>query len=286
MNDIITQAVIYILIFLSTSYLVWIITAVIQKRMKSYEDVYVRQVSKSLDAMFIFSDPKRLFQINMAITILFFLFGLLILKSLFYALLFGVIGFFLPKIFIWRAKKKRLQLFDNQLVDGLNVLSNSLRAGLTLVQAIETLENEMYPPISQEFGLVIREYRVGVPLNEAMENLVKRIPSADLSLLVTAINIVHSVGGNLREIFDTIAKMVTERHKLELKTKALTAQGKSQGIIVGLLPTILGGIFFLLDPELMRPFITTTIGNVGIGAIILLQIMGYLMIKKIITIEI
>ena len=286
MNDIIIQAIIYILIFLSVSYLVWIIAAVIQKRMKSYEDVYVQKVSKSLDEMFIFSDPRRLFQINMAITILFFLFGLLILKSLFYALLFGVIGFFLPKIFIWRAKKKRLQLFDNQLVDGLNVLSNSLRAGLTLVQAIETLENEMYPPISQEFGLVIREYRVGVPLNEAMENLVKRIPSADLSLLVTAINIVHSVGGNLREIFDTIAKMVTERHKLELKTKALTAQGKSQGIIVGLLPTILGGIFFLLDPELMRPFITTTIGNVGIGAIILLQIMGYLMIKKIITIEI
>jgi len=286
MNDILIQAVIYILIFLSTSYLVWIIAAFIQKRMKSYEDVYVQQVSKSLDEMFIFRDPKRLFQINMVITILFFLFGLFFFKSLFYALLFGVIGFFMPKIFIWRTKKKRLQLFDNQLVDGLNVLSNALRAGLTLVQAIETLESEMYPPISQEFGLVIREYRVGVPLNEAMENLVKRIPSADLSLLVTAINIVHSVGGNLREIFDTIAKMVTERHKLELKTKALTAQGKSQGIIVGLLPTILGGIFFLLDPELMRPFITTTIGNVGIGAIILLQIMGYLMIKKIITIEI
>lgn len=286
MNDIIIQAVIYILIFLSTSYLVWIIADIIQKRMQSYEDVYVQQVSKSLDEMFIFKDPKRLFQINMVITIIFFLFGLYFFKSLLYALLFGVIGFFLPKILIWRAKKKRLLLFDNQLVDGLNVLSNSLRAGLTLVQAIETLENEMYPPISQEFGLVIREYRVGVPLNEAMENLVKRIPSADLSLLVTAINIVHSVGGNLREIFDTIAKMVTERHKLELKTKALTAQGKSQGIIVGLLPTILGGIFFLLDPELMRPFITTTIGNVGIGAIILLQIMGYLMIKKIITIEI
>ncbi len=286
MNDIIIQAIIYILIFLSTSYLVWIIADIIQKRMQSYEDVYVQQVSKSLDEMFIFKDPKRLFQINMVITIIFFLFGLYFFKSLLYALLFGVIGFFLPKILIWRAKKKRLLLFDNQLVDGLNVLSNSLRAGLTLVQAIETLENEMYPPISQEFGLVIREYRVGVPLNEAMENLVKRIPSADLSLLVTAINIVHSVGGNLREIFDTIAKMVTERHKLELKTKALTAQGKSQGIIVGLLPTILGGIFFLLDPELMRPFITTTIGNVGIGAIILLQIMGYLMIKKIITIEI
>jgi len=286
MGDIFLQAVIYLLIFASTSYLVWMMAVLIQKKIEFFEDIYVKQVSKSLEEMFIFKDPKRLFQLNLAVTVFCFLFGLIICSSLFYAVVFGGIGFFIPKFFMWRARKKRLQLFDNQLVDGLTVLSNALRSGLSLVQAIETLEFEMYPPISQEFGLVLREYRVGVPLNEALANLVKRIPSEDLKLLVTSINIVHSVGGNLKEIFDTIAKMVTERHKLEMKTKALTAQGRSQGIIVGLLPTILGGIFFLLDPELMRPFVTTTVGNVGIGAIILLQTMGYLMIKKIVTIEI
>jgi tight adherence protein B len=286
MNDAITMSLVYALIFVSVSYLAWVLIQIIDKRMKAYEDVYVGQVSKSLEEMFVFRDPKRLFQINVSITVLFFLFGLFVFNSLLYAILLGVGGFFLPRLFIWRAKRKRLQMFDEQLVDGLNVLSNALKSGLTMVQAIESLENELYPPISQEFGLVLREYKVGVPLDQALKNLTQRIPSEDLNLMVTSINIVQSVGGNLREIFDIIAKMVTERHKLELKTRALTAQGRSQGIIVGLLPAILGGVMFLMDPTLMLPFVTTAAGNVGIAAILFLQIMGYIMIKKIVTIEI
>ncbi|MDA3895035.1 MAG: type II secretion system F family protein [Desulfobacteraceae bacterium] len=286
MNDMMVKAIIYIMIFLSATYLAWIIAGFIQKKMKSYEDAYVDGVSKSLDEIFIFMDPRKLFQLNVAITVLFFLFGLLVFKSLYYSIILGVIGFFIPKLYLRRAKNKRHQQFENQFVDALILLSNALKSGLTLVQSIEVLENELEPPISQEFGLVLREYRVGVSFDEALKNLLKRIHSEDLNLMVTAINIVHSIGGNLRDIFDTIAKMVTERHKLELKTSALTAQGRSQALIVGLLPMFLGGVFFIMDPSLILPLLNTTLGNIGIGAILTLQATGYIMIKKIMSIEV
>jgi Flp pilus assembly protein TadB len=204
MNDMMVKAIIYIMIFLSATYLAWIIAGFIQKKMKSYEDAYVDGVSKSLDEIFIFMDPRKLFQLNVAITVLFFLFGLLVFKSLYYSIILGVIGFFIPKLYLRRAKNKRHQQFENQFVD----------------------------------------------------------------------------------IFDTKAKMDTERHKLELKTSALTAQGRSQALIVGLLPMFLGGVFFIMDPSLILPLLNTTLGNIGIGAILTLQATGYIMIKKIMSIEV
>ncbi|MBS3758445.1 MAG: type II secretion system F family protein [Desulfobacterales bacterium] len=277
---------IYLFIFVFVFILAVLAFDAFQRMLKKYEDRYVKEMSPSLEEMFIFMDPKKLFQLNLLITGISFLIGFAIFGNVLYALALGVIGFILPKLYIRRINKRRIEQFENQLADALNVLSNALRSGLTLVQAFETVENELYPPISQEFGLVLREHRVGVTFDEALENLTQRMPCEDLGLMVTAINIVHSLGGNLREIFDSIATLVTERHKLESKTKALTAQGRAQAIIVGLLPMILGIMMFLLDPQLMLPLITTTLGNVGIAAVLFLQTLGYLTIRKITTIEI
>jgi tight adherence protein B len=251
-----------------------------------YGKTYMNRASKTLSEMYIFQDARKLFLLNMAITGFFFLIGLIVSRSFFAGLLFGVFGFFTPRFFISYLRKKRYQQFEAQLVDGLLVLSNALRSGMNLVQAIETLEQEMEAPISQEFGLVIRENRLGVNIEEALENLAKRIPSEDLSLLVTSINIVHGMGGNLMEIFDSMAEVLRERNKLKGKTDALTSQGKLQGIIVGLMPTVIGVIMYFMDPTAMQRMFTSAIGIVSIGVMLGLQITGFFILKKITTIRV
>jgi tight adherence protein B len=277
---------IYALTFVAAAVTIGWLTAIAQDLLRVYESHYVESVSRSLSAMFIFQDPRRLFFLNIIITLLFLLGAVLLTRNPFYIALLAGIGFSIPRFLIWRARQKRLNQFAQQLVDGLTVLSNALRSGQNLIQSLETLELETSPPVSQEFGLVMREYRVGVGIEEALENLVKRVPNEDLKLMVTAINVVLAQGGNLAEIFESIAKVIRERNKLEGKTKALTSQGKLQGVVVGLLPTFLGGVMYLMDPATMRLMFTSLVGNISLAAMVILQVVGYLLIRKVITIEI
>ncbi|MEJ2639974.1 MAG: type II secretion system F family protein [Desulfosarcinaceae bacterium] len=277
---------IYVLTFAATTVAVGWIAVLAQDLLQVYESHYVENVSRSLSAMFIFQDPRRLFLLNIVITLVFLLGAVALTHNPLYIAVLAGIGFSIPRILIWRARRKRLDQFAQQLVDGLTVLSNALRSGQNLIQSLETLELETSAPISQEFGLVMREYKVGVGIEEALENLVKRVPNEDLKLMVTAINVVLAQGGNLAEIFESIANVIRERTKLEGKTKTLTSQGKLQGIIVGLLPTFLGGVMYMMDPATMRLMFTSLIGNISLAAMVILQVVGYLLIRKVISIEI
>ena len=286
MGSMIPKLLIFLLVFCSASLIVWTATILVTAALKDYEKRFVSATSSTLSGMFIFMDPHKLFVFNIVITILFLVIGLVFTRNPVYLVLFGAVGFSIPKLLIWRAKKKRFEKFAGQLVDSLTVLSNSLRAGLNIVQAIEVLESEQEPPISQEFGLVLREIKLGVPVADALKNLTKRIPNDDLLLMVASTNIVLGMGGNLREIFDSMADVIRERSKIEMKTKALTSQGKLQGLIVGLLPTALGALMFIMDPPMMARMVTTTTGNLAIAAMFTMQIIGYLLIKRITTIEV
>jgi tight adherence protein B len=286
MSYLLQKTLIYCLIFVSVSFFIWAASRLFMDGAEGYGKTYMNRASKALSEMYIFQDARKIFLINMAITAFFFFIGLIVSGSFFAGLLFGIFGFFIPKFFISYLRKKRFQQFEAQLVDGLLVLSNALRSGMNLVQAIETVEQEMEAPISQEFGLVIRENRLGVNIEEALENLAKRIPSEDLSLLVTSINIVHGMGGNLMEIFDSMAEVIRERNKLKGKTDALTSQGKLQGIIVGLMPTVIGVIMYFMDPPAMLRMFTSAIGIVSIGVMLGLQITGFFILKKITTIRV
>jgi len=286
MGSMIPKLLIFLLVFCSVSLIVWAATILVTAALKDYEKRFVSATSSTLSGMFIFMDPHKLFVFNIVITMLFLVVGLVFTRNPVYLVLFGAVGFSIPKILIWRAKRKRFEKFAGQLVDSLTVLSNSLRAGLNIVQAIEVLESEQEPPISQEFGLVLREIKLGVPVADALKNLTKRIPNDDLLLMVASTNIVLGMGGNLREIFDSMADVIRERSKIEMKTKALTSQGKLQGLIVGLLPTALGVLMFIMDPPMMARMVTTTTGNLAIAAMFTMQIIGYLLIKRITTIEV
>lgn len=198
---------------------------------------------------------------------------------------FGVIGYWAPEIVILIMRRKRRTKFSEQLVDGLVLMGNGLRAGFTLQQAIDMLVEEMPDPISQEFDLVRREYRVGVDLDQALRNCVKRTNDPDLDLMVTATQITRHLGGNLSEVFDRIVAMVRDRKILAGKADALTSEGKLQAIVVGLLPYVFAFFMVKVNPELMRLMWTTVPGFLALALVVILDVVGYLWVRKVATIE-
>jgi len=165
------------------------------------------------------------------------------------------------------------------------MMSNGLRSGFTLQQAIDMVIEEMPAPLSQEFDLVRREYKVGVDLDVALKNCVVRTKDEDLGLVVTAIQITRQLGGNLAEVFDKIVKMVRERKILHGKAEALTSEGKMQAMVVGVLPY--GFLFAMIkvNPDLMRLMWTTFPGIIALAFVIILDVVGYLWVRKVASIE-
>lgn len=272
-------------VFIAIGLLCWTAARIFLDAMHKYEQTYVEKTSRTLTGMFIFMDPKRLFVLNMTATIIPMLVALCLTRNIIVIAVFGAMCFFLPRFWIYMQKKLRVSKFESQLVDTLVMMSSALRSGMNVMQAIELIEKEQAPPTSQEFGLVLREYKVGVHLEQALENLVGRIKLDDLSIWVICMNIVLSAGGNLTEMLDTLAEVIRERKKLDLKIKSTTAQGKLQALVVTLLPTGIGLMMYWMDEAMMMRMLTSTLGMVMLGVMVTLQISGFLMIRKISTLE-
>lgn len=212
--------------------------------------------------------------------------GLGITKNLFFTFLFALIGFFLPNLLSRYLQRKRLKEFDNQLIDGLTTIANSLRAGLSFPQALETIGREAPPPLSEEFSQVNREVGLGMDTAEALLELTRRVPSRELHLAVTAINIAREAGGNLAEVLGQLSHTMRQRDMLQGKIKTLTAEGRLSGIVVGLMPILLGLAIHAIEPDLMKPMFHTLPGNIMLGVIVILLLLGAVVIKKIVTIDI
>ena len=165
-----------------------------------------------------------------------------------FLLIGAFIGFFIPRFWLNRRKGSRLNAFNKQLPDTITLLANALRAGSSFLQAIELVVRESRPPISTEFARVIREVNLGLPFEQAMENMVRRVKSEDLELMATAITIQHQVGGNLAEILDSIAFTIRERVRIKGEINTLTAQQRMSGYVVGFLPIGLAGFLFIAAP--------------------------------------
>jgi tight adherence protein B len=210
------------------------------------------------------------------------------------ALLVGaLIGFFLPRFWLGRRKNGRLGAFNKQLPDTITLIANALRAGSSFLQAIELVVRESRPPVSTEFGRVIREVNLGLPFDAAMENMVRRVRSDDLELMATAITIQHQVGGNLAEILDSIAYTIRERVRIKGEIRTLTAQQRLSGYVVAGLPIGLAAFLFVAAPGFMDPMFLNPPGVLGLpaGVIILMfggfmMFLGFLFIRKIVDIEV
>jgi len=210
------------------------------------------------------------------------------------ALLGGLLlGFMAPRIWLGRRKSGRLSAFNKQLPDTITLIANALRAGSSFLQAIELVVRESRPPISTEFGRVIREVNLGLPFDQAMENMVRRLRSEDFELMATAINIQHSVGGNLAEILDSIAYTIRERVRIKGEIRTLTAQQRLSGYVVGGLPFGLAAFIYLAAPTFFDPMFDDKVAVAGLpagililGLGVLMMMLGFAAIRKIVDIEV
>jgi tight adherence protein B len=192
----------------------------------------------------------------------------------------------LPRFWVGRRISGRLSAFNKQLPDTITLLSNSLRAGSSFLQSIELVSRVGGPPMSEEMGRVVREVNLGLGMEEALNNLVRRIKSDDLDLMVTAIGIQQQVGGNLAEILDTIAFTIRERVRIKGEINTLTAQGRVSGYLVAFLPIGLGVALNAINPAFMAPLFTETIGRILIGVGAVMMTIGFLAIRKITDIKV
>lgn len=245
------------------------------------------RISRQLEEMFIFLPFQNFYAVKLGLLVAGSLFGYIMFAGakapgpFVVAGAFAAAGFYLPESVIYFLRRRRRKQFSEQFMDGLVMLSNGLRAGFSLQQAIELLTEEMPAPLSQEFELVLREYRLGVEFDQALLNCIERTRDEDLELAVSAIIITRRMGGNLSEIFERIVNMVRDRKLLGGKASALTAQGKIQALVVGGLPYGFGFILFQINPDMTKLMWTTIPGFIGLIIVVILDTVGYLWVKRI-----
>lgn len=194
-------------------------------------------------------------------------------------------AFFVPDILIKRSYKSRLYKFRMQMIDGLQILSNSVKANLSFVDAIKMMTEESQQPLAGEFGLVLQEVTLGLPLERALENLTKRMPVQDLHLFVASINTIYSMGEGIVEVCEKTVIMVQERFRVERRIETLTAEGKTQSMMLTSAPFVLMIALYFIDPNLPAQLFTTVAGFVILIIVIVLDVIGYLVINKIVDIK-
>ncbi len=198
-------------------------------------------------------------------------------------------GLFLPFMYLRSQQGKRLLRFNDQLPDMLNLMVNGLRAGFSVMQAMEAVSREMPAPICDEFRRVVQEMQLGVTMEKSLDNLLRRIPSDDLDLVITAINVQREVGGNLAEIMDTISYTIRERVRIKGEIRVLTAQVMYSGRFLAMLPLFVIGILALLNPQYMDEFFkpeNIPCGYIALGVGALLIVIGYMVMNKLGDIEV
>jgi tight adherence protein B len=244
------------------------------------------------------STAAELAQANLALTVseyvvlraasvvVLFLLTMAFSGQLVFALLGAVAGFFLPKLYLQRRQDQRQKAFQDQVVDVLALLVGALRSGYGMTIAMDSVAQQMPSPSSEEFGRVVREIGLGVSATQALKNLVRRIRSDDLDLVVTAIIIQYEVGGNLAQILDTISVTIRERIRLKQQLHVLTTQPRMQRAILTGLPIVLAVIMYLMNPQYMRLAFQSVVGMIIYVVAGVLMAMGYVVMGKLSKIDV
>lgn len=217
-----------------------------------------------------------------------------IIQPIFVSAIIGaIVGFFLPRFYVKRQQRVRLNKFNDQLSDMLNLMVNGLRAGYSTMQAMEAVSRELPAPISDEFHRVVQEMQIGIPMEKALDNLLRRIPSDDLDFVITAINVQREVGGNLSEILDTISFTIRERVRIKGEIRVMTAQVRTSATVLSLIPVFLAIALWFVSPEYIGSFFTESsvlpqplCGIVAVATIIGMIVLGYFVMMKIADIEV
>ncbi|MGZ9221887.1 MAG: type II secretion system F family protein [Anaerolineales bacterium] len=214
--------------------------------------------------------------------------GWLLQPSIISVVIGGVLGFFLPRIYVKRQQAVRLNKFNDQLGDMLNLMVNGLRAGYSTMQAMEAVSRELPTPISDEFHRVVQEMQIGIPMEKALDNLLRRIPSDDLDFVITAVNVQREVGGNLSEILDTISFTIRERVRIKGEIRVLTATVRTSATVLSLIPVFLTIALWFVSPEYLATFFDNGpfCGWLAIITVVGMIASGYFVMMKIADIEV
>ena len=274
----------------------WLFVSALNEGAGNYASQMGEETSRQFEDVFMFIPPAKIAQLGrLAALTAFFLFFIPLfslssaastMAGVVLGLAAGAFVFTLPARYVRILRERRRVKFNEQLVDALGTMSNALRAGFSINQAFESVANIGDKPIAQEFNVLLQQMRVGLPFDAALASLDKRVGSDDLTLVCTSIDIARRTGGNLTDIFDKISETIRGRMRIERRVRTLTAQGRLQGIIVSLMPFVLGLAMTVMKPDVMRPFLTSLKGGICIGIAAALVLVGWLFIRKIIRIDV
>lgn len=254
--------------------------------MEGYRETFTSTASTNMSDMFLFVDPHRLFRINLIAIVVLPLISWILFRDIGATLVVLGIVIVMPASVYRSMRARRLKRFEAQLPDALSMVSGAMRAGASLSIALEGLVKEQPPPTSQEFELYLKQQRLGVDFEESMRSMEERNPIPDFRMLVTALRINREVGGNLAETMESLGETLRRKAMMEGKIESLTAQGKLQGIVMTGLPILLGVLLNFMEPEAMSKLWTTPIGWALCIVIVIMESMGYFLIKKITTIDV
>jgi len=274
-----------ILIFISLIALAVYIIPAVKNILKRKRDELVAKTEKQADDLFIEKNPRKNMKAFAITGVLIFVIGAFCFKNVVAGIVLGLITASLPLIMMEVAKRKRKKGLEAQLPEIIEKLSGSLRAGSSLMASFENASSRSGGPFADETRLMMKEVSLGLSMEEALSRMSKRIDSEDVSILNTALSIAMRSGGNVSLVLDNIGASIRERRTLDGKIKALTSQGRMQGIIIGLLPVVLLMGIYLIDPEMIKPLFDTTIGRVLLSISVVLEVLGMLFIRKIVNIK-
>lgn len=275
-----------VIVALAVALLTWSLFDIGTNGLARYRQIFTERTTVNLRELFLFIEPKRLFALNLSLMLLVAVAAWVGTRSVFVALLALVLTAFVPRQLLRQMRQRRLDAMELQLPDTLLMLAGGMKAGVSLTQAIQQLVAESRPPVSQEFDMVLREQRLGVALDDALENLNQRVPLQSVTLTVSAMRIAAETGGQLAETLERASQTLRTKLAMEGKIKALTSQGKLQAIVVGALPLFLMYVLNKMEPEAMNLLFTTRTGYATLAVIALLEIFGVLIIRKIVDIDV
>lgn len=266
--------------------LVWRAQAWFTPAMRRYREVYTQEAGISLSEVFLFIDPAQLWVGAIASAAALGLLLFAITGSGLFALVASVVAARLPRHVVLVLRRRRAMKFEQQMPGALLALASALRAGLGVPTALKHIVEQADAPLTQEFGLMLREQRIGVSFDTALDNLNARMPSEATALVVASLRVAAQTGGNLAEALEGISETLRARLQLQGKVRALTAQGRMQAWIVGSLPILLAVVLDYMEPEAMALLWHTPLGWGVLLVVAVLETTGVVMIRRIVNIDI
>jgi tight adherence protein B len=254
--------------------------------LEDYRRRFTQDTRFNLRELYLVADPAKLYAIHMLLILLIAILISLVFNNFILGLIAAVILAVLPWIIFNLLKKRRIERIEQQLPDALLLIAGAVKAGLSLIGAIRQVTQDLPVPLSQEFKLILQEQRLGVSLDDSLENISLRVPIQPINLMVSAMRIANETGGGLAETLERASATLRSQHAMEHKIKALTSQGKLQAWVVGLLPILLLIVLTQMEPEAMDKLWTTHMGWGVIIAVILLEFFGVWLIRKIVAIDV